>query len=433
MLLRTKELFFIFFLSLCLFSMSVCGQNRAADTVIVVTDTTNLDILFKKARDLSSDENYSQARRVCLKILEKKPNYYDVRTFIGRTYAWEKQYDNARTEFSRVLIEHETDYEALNALIDVEFWTENYEVSSDYLRLALGYYPNSEELLLKKAKLQLKLEDKENAALTLRRILDLNSGHKEAQRLMNSLEGKRRLNNNFQVGYLVDLFDKRKKAQNLYTAEIGRYFNFGSLTMRGNAGKKFDRKAFQYEVESYLHFTKSTYANLLAGFSTSTVVFPKDKYNAELYQKLGRGFEFSLGARYLGFTKGTVLYTSSLSKYYKDYWFSLRTFVNPKTDSVVTSASLETTSVTVIANIRTYFGDSDNYMGVKLGRGQSPDENETLDFGIQNLSYQAGIELQRRAFARWLIKADVTYARENILNTRYNQRITSNVTLKTVF
>src|SRR5438128_127104 len=127
-----------FLLSCCLlFSGKVAGQNRASDTLVVITDTTNIDALFKKARELSFDNNYSQARRICQKILEKKPNYYDVRTFLGRTYAWEKQYDNARTELSRVLIEKENDYEALSALFDVEYWTESYSVANDYLKVAL--------------------------------------------------------------------------------------------------------------------------------------------------------------------------------------------------------------------------------------------------------------------------------------------------------
>src|ERR1043165_213111 len=85
-----------------LFAGKVNGQGRASDTIVVVTDTTNIESLFKKAREYSFDGNYPQARRICIKILEKKPNYFEVRTFLGRTYAWEKQYDNARTELSRV-------------------------------------------------------------------------------------------------------------------------------------------------------------------------------------------------------------------------------------------------------------------------------------------------------------------------------------------
>jgi len=50
-------------------------------------------------------------------------------------------------------------------------------------------------------------------------------------------------------------------------------------------------------------------------------------------------------------------------------------------------------------------------------------------------SYSAGVELQRTAFGRWLMKIDVSYSKENI-NKEANtsiQRISTGITLKTVF
>lgn len=407
------------------------GQNRSSDTTVIISDTTNLDALFKKARENAFDNNYTIARRICQKILEKKPTYYDVRTFLGRIYAWEKQYDNARTELSRVLIERENDYEALSALYDVEFWTESYSVANDYLKIALSYYPTSESLLIKKARLQIRLEEKDDAALTLRRVLDLNPGQKEAINLMNSLEG-RKLSNNFQTGFLVDLYARRDPRQ-LFSAELGRNFFFGSLTIRCNLADKFKKKGLQYEVESYAHLTRTTYLNLLAGYSNASI-FPETKYTAEIYQKLPAGFEFSLGMRHLKYSGITTIYSSSISNYYKDYYFSLRTFVTPK-DSIIREVQTTKTSISVILNIRTYFGDSDNYFGIKAGTGKSPDVSaNSLDVASYLPSYSGGFELQKRAFGRWLIKMDMTYAKENIISdTNYTKRLSSTVTLKTVF
>ena len=433
-------LFPLFFCFFCLlYTSQVNGQGRS-DTTVTINDTTNIEALFKKAREFSYDNNHSQARRICLKILERKPNYFEVRTFLGRTYAWEKQYDNARTELSRVLIERENDYEALNALFDVEFWTESYSLAGDYLKVALGFYPTSEELLLKKAKLQIKLEDKGEAALTLRRILDLNPGQKEAIRMMNSLEG-RKLSNNFQASLLVDLFDN-KNAQHLGSVEVGHNFTFGSLTFRTNYADRFNKKGLQFELESYAHFTSTTYINLLAGYSDKSILakqnaltglFPNTKATAEIYQKLPKGFEVSLGVRYQKFTTCTTFYSASLSNYYKDYWFSVRTFITPKTDSIVKEASLNKSSITVIGNIRIYFGDSDNYLGFKAGSGRSPDENQTLDVATFYQTFQGGIELQKRAFGRWIMKCDLSYGKEVPIRTGDIQRISTTITLKTVF
>jgi YaiO family outer membrane protein len=423
-------------------SLTSSAQIKASDTLVIVTDTTDLDALFKKARELSFNDNYAQARRICLKILEKKPNYYDVRTFLARTYTWQKNYDMARTELSRVLIEKENDQEALSALFDVEFWTANYEVANDYLKIALSYYPNSEELLLKKAKLQMKLEDKGNAALTLRRILDFNPGNKEALQLMNSLEGKR-LNNNFQTSYSVDEFAFGKNPQEFLSAQIGRNFTFGSLTMRINTANKFERRGFQYEVESYARFSKKIYANLFVGYAYDEI-FPKEKYGAELYFKLPAGFEYSAGIRHQTFSESSSFYTTSLGNYYKDYWFNFRAYINPKSDSTFQSKSLKNTSLTMIVAARKYFSDGDNYLGIKLSRGKSPDESARIIDGIQVRSYSAGIEAQKSAFGRWVIKVDCSYSREPLRTrglsgdiedafTIYTKRISTGITLKTVF
>ncbi len=81
-------------------------------------------------------------------------------------------------------------------LIDVEYWTNNLDVAMDYLKLALGYYPTSEVLMIKKAKIFLRQGEKEAAALSLRRVLDLNPGNKEAIVLLNSMSDSR-LSNRF--------------------------------------------------------------------------------------------------------------------------------------------------------------------------------------------------------------------------------------------
>ena len=100
-----KSNYLSFFILLLLFfaDKSAIAQTKASDTLIVITDTTNIDALFKRARDYAYVGNNTQARRICQKIIDRNPQYYDVRTFIGRTYAWQKMYDAARTELSRVL------------------------------------------------------------------------------------------------------------------------------------------------------------------------------------------------------------------------------------------------------------------------------------------------------------------------------------------
>lgn len=430
--LKRPHLLFLF-LSLLLWGHSdVFAQSKSTDTLVVVTDTTDIDALFKKARDFSFQGNNAQARRICQKILEKKPGYYDVRTFMGRTYAWDKRYEEARTEFSRVLIEKEDDIEALGALIDVEMWTENFKVASDYLKIALGYYPTSEDLMLRKARLQLRLDLEESASLTLRRILDLNPGNKEALKMLNSMKDSR-LSNKFQLSFNTDFFDKNNSPQKLASGEIGRSFTFGSIAYRATYAERFNTKGLQSEVDGYLRFVKSNYFYLNVGFSDSKI-FPEVRAGAEIYQKIPAGFELSGGFRYLQFSNpGTKIYTASLGNYFRNYWFSVRVYLTPKT-TIETNDFLKKSSQTLILNIRNYFGDADNYFGIRLGQGQSPDERKITDAGIQRLkSLQGGIEYQRLAFGRWVIKGDLGYSKEEVRASTFQQRISIGIILKTIF
>lgn len=402
-----------------------------SDTTVVISDTTDIDKLFKRAREISYAGNHNLARSICTKILEVKPNYYDVRTFIGRTYSWQHQYDNARTEFSRVLIEKENDFDALSALIDVEYWTNNLGIASDYLRIALSNYPVSEELLLKKAKLQLRTEEKESAALTLRRILDLNPGNKDALQMLNGMS-ESRLSNKFQVSYAVDYFEQRD--QHTYASmEMGRSFIFGSVIYRATYAEKFGNKGLQSEADAYIRFVKSNYLYLNLGFSDSEI-FPELRSGVEIFQKLPAGFELSGGYRYLQFKRpGTSIYTASLGNYYRNYWMAFRTYLTPKV-SLGTENFLQKTSQTYILHIRRYLSDADNYFGIRTGKGQSPDERKLAEAETPRLdSWSGAVEYQRRAFGRWVMKGEVSYANEEIRIGTTQQRISFSVQMKTVF
>jgi YaiO family outer membrane protein len=412
---------------------AVSAQSKG-DTAIVINERTDIDALFKQAREISFAGNNLQARRILQRILERKPDYYDVRTFLGRTYAWDRQYDNARTELSRVLIDRENDQDALLALIDVEDWSGNPEVANQYLRLGLSYYPTSEALLMKKARLQIKADDKESAAITLRRILDFNPGNKEAIDLMNSLNTAR-LNNRVQVSYTVDFFDKKNSPWQFISADIGRSFKFGSVIMRGNVAERFSNRGLQYEVESFLRLFKGNYVNAAVAFSTADQVFPGQRYSAEMFQKLPLGFEISGGMRYLEFTDGTTIYTGSLGNYFRDYWIAFRAFITPKPGIITTENSFfARTSQTFIFNIRKYTDDADNFLGLRAGRGDSPDERRVIDATTPRLrSWSGDLEFQRRAFGRWIVRTDIGYAYEEIRKDTYQQRITLGLQLRTNF
>lgn len=424
----------------------IAQKKAAADYDIVVSDTTDIDALFKRARNLAYNKEYAQSRKILMAILENRSDYYDVRSFLGRTFAWEGLYNEARTEFSKVLIEKPDFSDALDALIDVEIWTEQYTVANEYIKIALGYYPTSEQFLMKKVKVSLRQQDKLTASLTLRKILEINPGNKEALKMLNETGGIK-LNNHIQLGYVADFFDKQNEPQQQFFLEFGKNFRPGSFNLRVNYAERFARKSFQGEVDAYLHFIKGNYVYLNAGYSQSSI-FPKYRLGGDIFQKLPAGFEISAGARYLKFPKGstfsfiyndtevsgsssssTLIYTAYIGNYFRDYWFAVRAYVTPKSlegDEAV----YRTYSKSFLLTIRKYLDDADNYFGVRGGMGQNPDSKYIME--LRN-SYSGAFEFQRAAFGRWLIKGEVGYSREEPRADFILQHYVINISLKNIF
>ena len=128
--------------------------------------------------------------------------------------------------------------------------------------------------------------------------------------------------------------------------QYSRKTPFGSVVLSGNiadlhkSGEAFLSKEIgkQIEIDLYPKITKWNYLYLSYGYSNS-VLFPLHRVGFEIYQKLPKSFELSAGFRFLQFEsttltntdtlKNIMIFTGSLGKYYKNFWFSFRPFLNP--------------------------------------------------------------------------------------------------------
>ena len=63
--------------------------------------------------------------------------------------------------------------------------------------------------------------------------------------------------------------------------------------------------------------------------------------------------------------KNASIYTASLGYYYRNYWAALRPYLMPESDGNYKALYVE---------IRRYLKKTDNYLLLKLGLGNSPDE-----------------------------------------------------------
>jgi YaiO family outer membrane protein len=150
----------------------------------------------------------------------------------------------------------------------------------------------------------------------------------------------------------------------------GRKTSVGTIIGRINWAERFGSKGLQYELDGYPAISENNYAYLNFGYS-SLSIFPKLRAGAEWYHSFPKAFEGSLGMRALHFTNSdTYMITGTVGKYVGNYWISLRSFVSPSSTGTSVSGSIQA---------RRYFSDPEDYIGLKLGYGISPDDRSRGD------------------------------------------------------
>lgn len=336
---------------------------------VVAQQVENIDTAFQEARELAFEGNREQARELAYRILDQSPNYHDVRILIARTYSWDEQYTDARRELNYVLDKVPDHKDALSALVDTNIWAEQPNQAVEVAITATRFYPTDEELNLKKAQAYIANDDEREAQNALDAVDAINPSSTPSRELRRSLiiSGQRyTFTAAHTQDWFSDVFDPAAKSY----VQLGRRTRYGSVIGRVNYSNRFDTKGIQPEIDFYPSLIDGWYGYLNAGFTTSSI-YPQFRFGAELYKNLSNGFEASAGIRYLNFESGSVIiYTGSMSKYWRSWYFSARPFFTPS--SVGISQSLNLTA-------RHYFNGPRNYITLTGGFGFSPEERRFQD------------------------------------------------------
>jgi YaiO family outer membrane protein len=338
------------------------------------------DGIFMKARELAFEGKYEQARTLLDQVLENYPNYHDVKILKARTFAWEGNYIRADELLQQVLQADAANRDALLAMIDVKIWSGDYKEAIAMLDKALASEPNNTHLLYRKALAMTEIGDDLAAAVLLNQVLSLDPTYAEAKDLLKTIESNRLLNfisiNYRGFHFLQSNLDTRP--WHLFFAEYGRRTRLmGPVIVRANYALRsdIDVNSLQIEVDAYPTIRPGTYLYLNAGYSADSRLFPMTRFGFEVFQALPAAMEFSGGFRILNFdenenyfsTKDLLIITGSLSKYYRQYYFSLRPYFT------FSSEGDDPNSRSLFFTARRYFSSSDHYLSLTLGRGFSAD------------------------------------------------------------
>ncbi len=399
-------------------------------TGVMAQEVTN-DSLYKKARKLAYDHKFTEARSIGMDILDKDSAYYDVSVLIGRTYAWEHKYDTARIFFQDVLDHEKGYYDAVDGLIDVELWAGNLDTALYFANHALAHHPKEVRFLNKKAEILLESRQGKEAERVILEALDEEPGNEASRELLKKIE-KVTILNRFQLEYDFEFFeDPWTKRWHLFAFNYMRKTRAGNFIFRvymgdmvSNGEQPLFREdlQFQYEAEGYPVLSKWHYLLVYYSFSDGTL-FPRHRAGLEIYQKLPRSWEISLGGRYMRFVSeadesdDVYVITGTATKYWRKYMFTFRPYISPQDNRVSHSYFL---------HARRFLKASDDYVFLELGIGNSPDEPSYYTGGIEEYrldKYHARAGVQLLFASRFLLNFETTYKYEEYRNGTYRNVI----------
>lgn len=388
--------------------------------VLQIAKAQTADELFVSARKKAfEDKNYPGAIALAKTALTQSPDYADIRVFLGRLYTWSKKPDSARIEFNTIIAKQPSYEDAYIALGNLEFWNNDTKKAIQVVNSGLTNIPNSEALLLLKAKFLADLNEWENAETIVNQVIKNNPQQTEARALATRIRENSALNK-LGINYDYIYFDKQfDDPWHLLSVDYGRQTKIGSIIGRVNYANRFNSNGVQFEVDSYPHLARNIQAYVNVGYSPDMGIFPKYRAGFSLYASLPLSFELEAGFRFLRSNDNTWIYTASVGKYYQDFWFNLRTFLTPSTNSLSQSFILQT---------RYYFGGADDYLNLSLSSGLSPDEqrNSVLinssNYKLKSKGLTLGYRKLFRTFNIISFKAGIEN-QEYLKDTKGNQLI----------
>ena len=343
------------FLLPLLFSVTLYGQQNLS-----------ADELFIKARTTAFEQkDYTMSIALARQALEKAPNYTDISVFLGRLYTWNKDLDSARSIFEDLEKRDVRDEDYFVAYASLEYWNDQNTRAIEIIDKGLSYHPESETLWLLKAKVYSGNNEYAEAQKAVGSLLSINSKNTEGRALaarINELAAK----NAVSVVYNYSHFDKQFDDDwHIVSISYKRVTSLGPVILRGNYANKFARGGTQIELEAYPRLSKMFYLYVGAGYSGDVGLFPKYRTGVSLNANLPHSFEAEIGYRQLYFSNNIWMYTAAVGKYYKNFWFNLRTYITPDSKNI---------SHSYTGTVRYYTKSAQDYFAFQIGTGISPEE-----------------------------------------------------------
>ncbi len=328
--------------------------------------TVSADDYFQMARKAAFERtDYPEAIRFAKLALQQSPGYTDIQVFLGRVYYWNKQPDSSLL-LLKAAVESKPAYEdAAVAITDIEYYKDQYSSALYYAENGLRHNPASRELALRKIRILAALNRYKESSKQADSLLSIFPKDPALRRLTESIKEKSS-KNKVGISYERTGFDKQfQNPWHIVSVDYGRQGKMGSIIGRVNYANRNRSEGVQVELDAYPRISKTFYAYTNVGYSADMPVFPTFRAGFSLYANLPKSFEADAGFRYLNFDNDTWIYTMSVGKYYKNFWFNGRAYLTPADSRISQSYTL---------NTRYYLKGADDFISFSVGQGISPDD-----------------------------------------------------------
>ncbi|RKS97530.1 YaiO family outer membrane beta-barrel protein [Chryseobacterium defluvii] len=375
------------------------------------------DELFAQARTTAFEQkDYNTSITLAKKALEKAPDYTDISIFLGRLYTWNKDWASARGVFDELGKKDVRDEDYFIAYASLEYWNNQNEKAIEILDKGLSYHPQSESLWLLKAKTHFANKNYIEAEKAIQTVLSINPKNTEATGLairINEFTAKNAIGIIYNYSHFDEQFDNDWHIVGIHYKRITP---IGPVILRGNYANKFAESGTQIELEAYPRLSKTLYLYIGGGYSNDVGIFPKYRTGASLNANLPKGFEAEIGYRQIYFTDNIWMLTASAGKYYKNFWFNLRTYITPNKENIAHSYT---------GTVRYYTKSAQDYFALQVGTGISPEEyrnnlleNESFKLKTFKIGAEYNFSIQK---TNLFSVSTVYYNQEYLPNKKGNQ------------
>ncbi|MGO4921451.1 YaiO family outer membrane beta-barrel protein [Maribacter spongiicola] len=337
---------------------------------------------FDTAYALAYEGKTNTAHNMLYVLVNKSATDVDTSLLWAKTLSWRGDYDLARSSFNSILSNTKNNRKVWISAIKNELYAKNYATALGLSNKALVYIEKDSEIIRLKAlategingfsydddgwyNVESAVKTKLVTAKKQKATLAKDIGDKNEELVRKTPVTEEKLKNSVMVNSSVTVFDKRFDPITTSSIAYKRQTPFGSIIPRINNSNRVGKNGIQLDIDLYPKIAKGFYAYVNYGYSESDL-YPNHKVGGDIYYNHKSGLEFSGGGRFINFTTRDIKSITNSIGYYKgNYYFSLRSFITPAVDNL--------TNVSGNLLVRKYLKDADNYMGINVGYGFSPE------------------------------------------------------------